>query len=67
MKEACKLCGRTDQNLKTDHLRECYKIGQNILSKSQYRPVLFYDEINTLQMGSNIICNNRKKCRSKNR
>lgn len=65
--DTCKLCGRSDNNLKSDHLRECYKTNQSQLSKELYRPHLFYDELNSLQTGFNHICSNRKKCRETQR
>lgn len=62
--DTCVLCGRKDQNLRSDHLRECYKMAQDLLAQDQYTPVLTYDEMGKLQLGSNIICTNRKKCRN---
>lgn len=63
--DVCILCGSHDMDLKTDHLRECYKVSQDKLDAGTYRPVLFYDEMSRLQRGFNIICSNRSKCRKR--
>ena len=64
MSDTCILCGREDQSLKSDHLRECYKISQDKLDNSQFKPRMYYWEMNRLQHGANIICSNRNKCRT---
>lgn len=65
--DKCVLCGSIDNDLKSDHLRECYKESQDRLSPDMFRPRLFYDEMGTLQHGFNTICSNRKKCRERQR
>ncbi len=63
--EVCALCGSPDRDLKSDHLRHCYKDKQDRLSPTMFKPRLFYTELNALQDGTNPICSNRNKCRDR--
>ncbi|KKN36695.1 hypothetical protein LCGC14_0770830 [marine sediment metagenome] len=63
--DKCILCKTPDNDKKSDHLRHCYKIAQDKLDQSMYKPRLFYAELNRLQRGGNPICSNRTKCRDR--
>lgn len=63
--EVCRLCGTPDQDKQSDHIRECYKIAQDKLSRGQFHPRLESYEMDRLQRGSNPICSNISKCRDR--
>lgn len=65
--EKCILCESSDNDLRSDHIREVYKINKDKLCNSQYHPRLFQDEMSKLISGSNPVCNNRVKCRERQR
>ena len=61
--DICKLCGSPDLDKASDHLRTCYKISQDKLDSSMFKPrSIMYDEMIILERGFNTICNNRHKC-----
>ena len=63
--EFCCICSASDNDKEHDHLRHCYKVGQDILSNEMFRPHLWHEEMGKLQRGENPICSNRYLCRKR--
>ena len=63
--EFCTICGSKDRDKEHDHLRHCYKVSQDLLSNTMFKPQLIQEEMNTLERGENPICSNRTLCRKR--
>jgi len=65
MEGRCVLCNSGDRDMRHDHLRQCSKMAQDILSPSVFKPRLASWEMDRLQLGENDICSNRTNCRKR--